>query len=91
MLPTMAAVRLAAFLPFVLVVAASAQTTSTTQVTVTVVDQSGARIPRARVAIISLPAVLPNELDWLNFASTAPEQAAAQTDAFGEATFGVAK
>ena len=88
-LPAMAAVRLAAVLPFVLAVALTAQNTSTSQVDVTVVDPTGAAIHGAHIGIIHLPTVYIG--DWLQYAHATPEETSVQTDLNGEATVGLAK
>jgi hypothetical protein len=88
----MAAVRsLAAVLLVVFASTLTAQNTSTGQVVVSVIDQSGAAIPGAHVGIIRLPSVVPNDGDWLQYALHASEQTSAQTDAYGGATVGLAK
>jgi hypothetical protein len=86
----MAAARLAAALLVALATALTAQNTSTNQVVITVIDTSGALIPGAHVGIVRLPDVIPNDGDWLHYASTAPEQATTQTDGHGETTVGLA-
>jgi hypothetical protein len=87
----MAAVSLAAVLPLILAVALAAQNTSTSQIVITVVDQSGAVISGAHIGIVQLPAVIPNDDDWLHYASAAPEQTSTHVDGSGEATADLVK
>jgi hypothetical protein len=87
----MAAARLAAVLSLVLAVALAAQDTLTSQVAITVIDQSGAVIPGAHIGIVQLPAVITNYGDLLQYAFTAPEQAPTRTNANGEVAVGLTK
>src|ERR1700726_253789 len=71
MLPAIVAVRFAAVLLGVLATALCAQNTSTGQVVITVVDQSGAVIPGASIRMIQLPVAnppIPNNFDWVHYA-----------------------
>lgn len=68
-----------------------AQNALTGRVVVSVVDPARAVIQGAHVAIVQLPSGAPKDGDWLSYASHASEQASADTDGSGEATFGLAK
>ena len=87
----MAAARIAAVLPLVLAATLAAQNASMGRVVVTVVDPTAAVIPGAHIGIIRLPGGAPNDGDLLHYAYHASEQASADTDGSGEATFGLAK
>jgi hypothetical protein len=94
MLPAITAARFAAVLIGVLATALSAQNTSTGQVVVTVVDQSGAVIPSASIGIIQLPVAnlpIPNNFDWVHYALHASEQISTHANTSGEGTFSLAK
>ncbi len=86
----LAAQLLTAALLIVLTSTGTAQKESTSQVVITVIDQTGAAIPGAHIGIIGLPSDVPSGGDWLRYALRASEQASAQTDATGEATVGLA-
>lgn len=87
----MAAARLAASLLVFLTTALTAQNTSTSQVVITVIDQSGAVIPGAHIGIVALPEVVPGDGDWRHYAWSAPEQTSTETNASGEAAVGLAR
>lgn len=87
----MAAARLAALLLLGVAANLTAQSTSASQIVITVVDPTGTVIPGAYVRIIPLPVVIPDDGDWRHYAFRAPEQASAETSPSGEATFGLAK
>jgi hypothetical protein len=94
MLPAIAAARFAAVLLAVLATALNAQNTSTGQVVITVVDQSGAPIPGASIGIIQLPVANPqirNNFDWVDYALHASEQLSTRANTSGEATVRLAK
>jgi len=91
MLSCMAAGRLAAALVFACATALAAQTTSTSQIVVTVVDTTGAVVPGAHIGVVPLPASFPNGVGWLQFASTGSEQTSTESDRLGEATVSLAK
>jgi hypothetical protein len=94
MLPAITAARFAAVLLGVLATALSAQNTSTGQVVITVVDQSGAVIPGASIGIIQLPVAnppIPNNFDWVDYALHASEQISTRANTSGEGTFSLAK
>jgi hypothetical protein len=86
----MAAARNAAVLLILLATALSAQDTSTGQIVITVIDQSGARVPGAHIGIIQLPSVVPNN-DWLPQALHTSELVSTRVNGSGEATIGLAK
>jgi hypothetical protein len=87
----MAAARIVAVLPVVLVATLTAQTALIGRVLVTVVDPTAAVIPGAHIGIIRLPSDAPNDGDLLHYAHHASEQASADTDGSGEANLGLAK
>jgi hypothetical protein len=94
MLPTIVAARFAAVLLGVLATALCAQNTSTGQVVITVVDQSGGVIPGASIGIIQLPVAstpIPNNIDWVHYALHASEQISTRANTSGEGTFSLGK
>jgi hypothetical protein len=94
MLRAITAARFAAVLLGILAAALSAQNTSTGQVVITVVDQSGAVIPGASIGMIQLPVAyppIPNNFDWVQYALHASEQTSTHANTSGEGTFSLAK
>jgi len=68
-----------------------ASTVTAQNIVITVVDQSGAVIPGARIGFVLLPGAALNQSDWPNYALHASEKATAFTDASGKATVDLAK
>ena len=68
-----------------------ASTVTAQNIVITVVDQSGAVIPVARIGIVLLPGAALNQSDWPNYALHASEKATAFTDASGKAIVDLAK
>ena len=94
MLPAITVARFAAVLLGVIAAALTAQNTSTGQVLITVVDQSGAVIQGASIGIIQLPVANPqihNNFDWVDYVLHASEQLSARANTSGEGTFSLAK
>ena len=86
----MAAARNAAVLLVLLAPALTAQNASTGQIVITVIDESGARVPGAQIGIIQLPSVVPNN-DWLPQALHTSKLVSIRVNGSGEATVGLAK
>lgn len=91
MLSAMAAVRIFAVVLVAFALSLAAQNTSTSRLDITVVDQSGAVVPGAHIGIIQLPAAIPNDGNWRDYAYTAPEQTSTKTDPNGKATVTLTK
>jgi hypothetical protein len=94
MLPAITVARFAAVLLGFIATALGAQNTSTGQVVITVVDQSGTVVPSASIGIIQLPVAnpqIPNSFDWVDYALHAPEQLSSRANTSGEGTFSLVK
>jgi hypothetical protein len=94
MLPAITAARFAAVLLGVITTALSAQNTSTGQLVITVVDQTGGVIPGASIGIIQMPVanpLIPNNFDWAHYALHASEEISTRANTSGEGTFWLAK
>jgi PEGA domain len=94
MLPAITVARFAAVLLGVVSTALSAQSTSTGQLVITVIDQSGAVIPGASIGIIQLPVANPQSpynLDWIDYARHASVQTSTRANTSGVGTFSLAK
>jgi hypothetical protein len=92
--PAITAARFAAVLLGVLATGLGAQNTSTGQIVITVVDQSGAVIPGARIGMTQLPVAnppIPNNFDWVHCALHASEQVSTRANTSGEGTFSLAQ
>jgi hypothetical protein len=90
-LPSMAAARFAAVLFIVLATALIAQSASTGQVVITVIDRSGAVIPGARIGIIRMPNSTADDAGWPQYALQGAEQVTTLANTYGEATVGLAR